>query len=348
MTRNDPVVSTFSGVRVDPSYQEIPEREAVSMRRAAVAMLAHMEELSPWRPYVLRGLLPEDVTRYSEGRGGGGSASGLADPFVELVGPSGQISGYWVPSDHSAPTPPADITWTTAHTISPRELLAFSTLSNDSIMNLRGFTHLVDGAPVQAIDSGRVTPTVTRELAEALVRAENVAFATGAASTADPFHGLSGLSLTTQASTAALIDDLIEASYVLLAAKRRPNAAFVPVNLAKKIRKLKASTGGSYLFDPNQPLAIVIGPDPDDVVPIVPLDGLPNTVGSVAYVGDFTKIVALWRYMPNGLLAMVAASDLGSTFNTDRTTLRASERLDMHVIPGFEASFRQLTGVDAS
>jgi HK97 family phage major capsid protein len=182
-----------------------------------------------------------------------------------------------------------------------------------------------------------------------VIRTENIAFATGAATNADPFQGLGQMSgFTSQASTAALVDDLIEAVFELVVAKRPPNAAFVPVRLAKKIRKLKASTGGSYLFEPDEPLAIAYGPDDDDTVPIIPLDGLPNTAGSVAYIGDFSKLVVLQRLMPNGKLLMAAESPYGGTFVTDSITIRLTERMDMAVIPGYEPSFIKLTGIDAS
>ncbi len=64
--------------------------------------------------------------------------------------------------------------------------------------------------------------------------------------------------------------------------------------------------------------------------------------------GSGRKLVVLWRIMPNGRLLMAAESAYGSTFNTDRITIRLTERLDMAVIPGYEPSFIKLTGVDAS
>jgi len=352
MTKEDRVIEIIGGgrgaVRADSpvSWQEVPEQQVPALRALADMALRQIEAKSPWRPFVTRALMPEDITRYRQGVGTGNLA--VPDPVVSIMGPSALPAGYWIKGDHTA-SPPADVTWSTVRTITPRELVTISTISNEQYKVIVGFDGIdAHGQPAIG-DRLRADPIVVGVLADAVVRTENIAFATGAATTADPFQGLGQMTgFTAQASTAALIDDLMEAVYELVAAKRPPNAAFVPIRTAKKIRKLKASTGGSYLFAPNQPLAITYGPDPDDSVPIIPLDGLPNTAGSVAYVGDFAKLVVLQRLMPNARLLMAAESSYGSTFGTDQVTVRLTERLDQAVIPGHEPSFIKLTGLDAS
>ncbi|MDQ2934078.1 MAG: phage major capsid protein [Chloroflexota bacterium] len=335
--RDDPVIAGF-GVKVAPSYQEIPEREVASMRALAAAIQRKVWAGSPWRPFVTLGLLPEDVTRYQLGRGG--SPTGV-DPTVNLTGPTGLIAGYWTRLDHAPTTPPGDVTWTATNPVTPKELLTMTTLTNENYSVLVGFEAL-DESGVPEISERTVDPIIANELAGAIIRTENLAFATGAASTADPFHGLSSMSgFSTQAATANLIDDLLDAIGTLRAAKRPPNVSFAPTNHVKKLRKLKGSTGGAYLIEPDAPLVV-------DGVPIVPLDGLANSAGSVAYVGDFRKIVVLFRYLPNGMLLMLAKSDYGSNFAVDKTSVRAIERLDQNVIPGSEPSFVKITGVDAS
>src|SRR5438034_1361649 len=94
----DPVIGSWSGGRYKADYQEVPERETDQFRLLADAVLNRIwgirnpadpsrwlfKPLSPWRRFVTSALLPEDVTRYKEGRNPGQSSA--ADPSIQIAG----------------------------------------------------------------------------------------------------------------------------------------------------------------------------------------------------------------------------------------------------------------------
>src|SRR4051794_25904159 len=105
----DPVISTIAGFKGD--YQEVPEKETAAMRALADAVLDRVwgrkdadgrwlvKPASPWRRFVTHALLPEDVTRYREGRAP--AQASAADPSIQIGGPSGQLSAFWLRTDHA-------------------------------------------------------------------------------------------------------------------------------------------------------------------------------------------------------------------------------------------------------
>jgi Phage capsid family len=93
------------------------------------------------------------------------------------------------------------------------------------------------------------------------------------------------------------------------------------------------------LFDPQQPLSI-------DGVPVVGHDGISAGGSTSFFVGDWSRVKALWRLMPNGRLVSVAYS-ADVNFNTDQTTFRLIERWDQNLTPGYGPSIVQVTAVNA-
>jgi Phage capsid family len=345
------------GVEPPPDYQEVPEGESAAMRVLADAVIARLWGVrdpddptrwrvapkSPWRRFVSASLLPEDVNRYSEGRGG--SATGV-DPTISIAGPSAQIQAFDLRSDHAAVTPPGDITWSASAAVTPRETIALATVSNEKLRDyflVDRFSAKGDLVKLRSM----INPAVPNELADALNRRSNDQFINATATApVDPRTGVvSFTGITVQPSTSVpYIDDAITAVENLRVLKRPPSVIFIPWALAKYWRLAKNSTGG-YLFDPAQPMSI-------DGVPVVGHDGIAAGTSTFFLVGDFSWVTALWRLMPNGRLVSVAVSGeavIGgaSDFADDSTTFRLIERWDQNLSPGYGPSIVKVTGVNA-
>jgi capsid protein len=336
----DPIISSLSGV---PSYQE-PEQEPDSryMRALSLAAQDQVWSRSPWRPYVTKTLLPADMTRYHESRGGAPSAT---DPSTVLAGPSVQLGSYFLPRDHTNPTPPADAVWdSNPATLQPAELIVKTTVSTERLSDSREFQRLEAGVPLRDEITGRADPSLVAALADAVMRGEDDAFAVGPGTNASPILGLSGIAgfTSTAATTTPYVDDFLGALAALKALRRSPNACFIPTGLFKLWRTAKGTGGGSYLFPPNQPLFL-------DDVPVIPLGSLANGASVPGYIGDFRSIVAMWRLLPPyGLLLSAARVMLGVTdFRDDRWTYRLIERFDLKLIPNQGPAITKITAINS-
>ena len=356
-TRPDPVVAGWSGLGTFPTmpragYQEVPEAETAAMGLLTDQVLRRLwgvrdpqnpdawlvKPLSPWRRFVTASLLPEDLTRYKEGRSGFPTGT---DPYTTIGGPSAQVAAFDLRSDHAAVTAPADITWSGTATVAPVETIALSTISDEKLGDAFTIDSL-DSAAVPVLGRSPIDPAIAHELTDALNRRSNDSFIGSVGSAADPRHGVTSYAgITSQAAgTTPYIDDAFTAVFNLRVLRRTPNVVFIPPSLAKIWRQAKGSTGGSYLFDPSQPMSI-------DGVPVVSIDGIAAGAATFFLVGDFSWVQAQWRLMANGRLAMVAKSSLGANFSTDQTTFRIAERWDANLTPGYGPSIVKVTGINA-
>lgn len=320
-------------------YQEVVGAGLTDMARDLATLVTNrIEDLNAWKKSLTRGLLPADITRYQLGR----LNASAADPTIDLGGPSGLMSAFILRSDHVAPTPPADTSWGgTTVPITPREILAVTTVPNERLTLLIGFDRIVNGAPVPN-SAVAFDPMIITAVAEAIARKEAQEFIVGAGTAVDPIAGLSlNATITATAATAApYIDDAIAAVENLRTLGRYPNAVWISASLAKIWRQAKASTGGSYLFDPAQPMSI-------DGVPVDTHFGVPSGAATYFFVGDMAKIVQLHRILPGNVLYRVDWTPDGSNFNTDQTTFRGITRWDYNVTPGYGPSIIKVTGVNA-
>jgi Phage capsid family len=354
----DPFLPGQAGIRAvapsepPPSYQEVPEGQSPALRALADAVIQRIWGIrdpndptrwlqaprSPWRRFVQASLLPEDVTKYQLGRAG--APTGV-DPTISVAGPSAQIQAFDLRSDHQNVSPPADITWTGLASITPRETIALSTISNERL----GEYFLVggidpDGDPLET--RSRVDPSIVTELADALDRRANDQFINATAT--PPTDARTGVvsfaGITSQAAISQpYIDDAIIAVESLRILKRDPTAIFVPWALAK-LWRLAKSTTGQYLFDPAEPLSI-------DGVPVVGHNGIASGASTFFLVGDWSRVKALWRLLPNGRLVSLAIS-ADANFNNFTTTFRLIERWDQNLTPGYGPSIVKVTGVAAT
>jgi len=337
--KNDPIIARLGARAVEPvSYQEVPATASPALRALSAAVTARVETMNAWKKALLRGVMPDDVVRY---RTGNRPAASMSDPTIDLGGPSAQVSAFWLRTDHAAPSIPGDITWTSKVALTPRELIAETTVSAERLMDLFTFDQITDGVPTFG-ERADMSPIVVTELADAIARAEAVAFIRGAGSTTDPIAGLaSNATITAQAAgTTPYIDDATAAVTSLRALGRYPNAILIGPSLARVWRSAKATTGGSYLFDPAAPMSI-------DGVPVYEHYGIPAGASTYAFVGDFSRVVMLHRLLPGGLLYRVDWSDLGASFATDSRTFRVFTRWDAAVTPGYGPSIVKITGINA-
>jgi Phage capsid family len=337
-------------LRAEPSYQEVPTAEAASLRALSDEIVKRIwgvqdpndpddwlvQPLSPWRQYVQASLLPADITRYQLGRGASASAP---DPTIQVTGPSGFVTAFDLRSDHVAVSPPADITWTGTATITPRETLALATISNERLTSFF-LVNRIDPNGDLVTTRSAFDPAIVNELADALNRRANVSFINSVASTTDPRTGVVSFAgiTTTAAGSQPYVADAINAVENLRSLKRYPNVIFAPWSLVKLWRLAQDTTGG-FLFDPAEPLSI-------DGVVVVGHDGISAGGSTFFLVGDFERVKALFRLMPNGRLISVAYS-ADQNFNSDQTTFRLIERWDQNLTPGYGPSIVQVTGVNA-
>lgn len=317
-----------------------------------------IEYQSPFRPFVTRVMLRSDVNRLGLSRYGG-VTGGQADPSQIIAGPSGFISAYVIPRDHSAPTPPADITWNTnPATATPAEILSQTAISDELLSNLIEITKIEHGRVTVERVPLRPDPWIVEWLARAVRNQENQEFAAGAATNADPWRGLANMAgLSTFAAGASpYIDDALKAIAKLRTALRQPNAVFVSTGLAHVMRTAKEATTNAYILPIEEPpdgWQEWIPIDPGLIVcwlrgvPVVELDGLPNG-GAVTsmYVGDFRNLIMTQRVHDGGLLARLAES-AHMDFGSDKFRYRLAENWDITLVPNQGPAIYSVTAINS-
>jgi hypothetical protein len=320
-----------------------------------------IEYNSPFRPFVTRVILRTDISRLNLSRTAG-VTGGQADPSQQIAGPSGFISAYVIPRDHSAPVPPADVTWNTnMATAQPAELLSQTAISDEQLSGAIMFDRVEAGRPAPERTPARPDPWTVGWLAKSIRDQENIEFAVGAATNADPWRGLANIAgLSTFAAGASpYIDDALKAIGKLRTAKRSPNAVFVSTGLAHVMRIAKEATTNAYILPLEDPPPLEMWPaglraiDPGLIVgwlrgvPIVELDGLPNG-GAVTsmYVGDFRNLVMTQRVLDGGILARLAES-AHMDFLSDKFRYRLAENWDLTLIPNQGGAIFSVTAINS-
>jgi hypothetical protein len=322
--------------------------------------VAYLERYSPFRPFVTRVILRSDVTRLGLDRYGS-ATSGAPKPSQIISGPSGFLTAYALPRDDSPPAAiPADVSWNNnPATATPNELLSQTAISNELLSNAIESTRIEAGRPIIEEPPARPDPWTVWWLGEAIKTQENVEFAAGAATNADPWRGLANIAgLSTFAAGASLgqMDDVLKAIAKLRAARRNPNAAFVSTGLAHVMRTAKTTTN-AYLMpfeDPPEGWADWLTIEPGLIVgwvrsvPIIELDSLPNGAGVTSlYVGDFRNIIMTQRVYAGGMLARLAES-AHMDFASDKFRYRLAESWDVTLIPNQGSAIYAVTGITAA
>lgn len=328
----------YDDPRLNPSYVT-PLQEASYLRELSLAVAQYVDGRNPWLPYVTRSGFEAEFSQYHEGRSGAPSAT---DPTTSLASVTSVGLGYFLTKDHTTPTTVTDTSWTISGTITPRECLYVVRVTDEQARDSRAFSTVANGQPVYDPILGRVDPVITQALSDGLLRTGNTAFIQGGGTTSDPITGLAGMTFLSQTATSAnLVDDFVTAAQTLRAGRRSPNAIFVSTSTYKLLRLAK-STAGELVFDPARPITIA-------ELPVVQVDGIPNSTSTYAFVGDFTTIVQMNRLLPpDGLLYRVDWSfQNASDFNTDKRTYRVISRWDIGPLPAAATAIVKVTGIVA-
>jgi Phage capsid family len=357
-----PIAQVRAG-RVDDAVRQVagdianvPE-DIAAERALAQQAVDWIEYQSPFRPFVTRVILRSDVNRLGLSRYAGSTGVGQSPASQIIAGPSGFISAYVVPLS-GVPTPPGDVTWNTnPATAQPHEILSQTSISDELLSNAMAFTTIAQGKPVIERAPVRPDPWIVDWLARSVRNQENVEFAAGAATNADPWRGLAniaGLS-TFAAGTPPYIDDALKAIAKLRTALRQPNAVFVSTGLAHIMRTAKETTNAYILpiEEPPDGWQDLIPIDPGLIVcwlrgiPVVELDGLPNGASVTSlYVGDWRNIVMTQRVLDGGILARLAES-AHMDFASDKFRYRLAENWDTTLIPNQGSAIYSVTAINS-
>ena len=314
----------------EPGYTETRQAEPPKLRRLAERAIERAWARMPWTQYVTNVVPGADVIKYLEH---GGSVGDLTESYVKIAGPSGIPSVVWVPTDGTVPTLPATITLSTGGAITARTSFVSVTLSHELDADGRSFRDVRSGQP--HIDPvGTSGTTIGDLLAEGLAIGWNESFARGTGSATSPVTGIVWLTITSTSVTGVPnYADVLNAIYAQREAYREPNVVFGSVTFCKELRKERDNDAG-LLFPPGAPLVV-------DGVPVEMLNGLNSDAHVV--LGDFEKVVVVWRLQPNGLLAMASESYLSpENFRDDKVTYTVRGRWDVGLVTGYTTSITKL------
>jgi hypothetical protein len=350
--KNDPIVQTF-GPPIRAMLGATDQLDEAFDVQLAQLATAYIEARSPWRRFVTRIPLRGDVAPSDRF---GGSAT--TDPAMNIHGPSAQPVATWRASSGAEPrwVPAADVTWGTNPTTSiPRYLGIETTLSEEELLTVAPMDAIVDGKaefttpyPVLRYDHNMlktVPPWVVKWLATGILNAENLAFAQGAGTVADPVVGLDTIAgVTTFAASGILHDDLWTAIHKLRALHRFPTVAWVSPGGGKLLRNTKGVGGGAPLFDPQRP--IVLDDGQGNPVPVLVHDGLADGAAVRAYVADGSVLVSTWKLYAQNYIARTG-QDLHPKFATDQYMLSLHEGWDLQLVPNNAAGIVRITAVNA-
>lgn len=307
---------------------------AAAERRLEAAILARLTELNP-----LRSIMPVLVDP-GELVGGHTTAEAhwVARPAWVFGAPADYPSPFWLPSDGSAPTPPAPPALVTAQ-VSPFEVVVIAEFTGEGFADLR----LLAGPPDLPVTER--SPVVASEwLAYGLALEEQRALVAGSGGVSDPVVGLgSTAGFTTRAVGAdTLVDAFVKAAADLRRIGRRPTAFLVGPSTEQALRLAKDSSG-LPLFRPDAPLRIAD-------LPVVTVYGIPAGASTVAYCGDWSATPILVRPIQadGELKPLEVRISPDFAFGSDKITIRLRERLTLAPLPGIgKTSVVQITGVNA-
>jgi hypothetical protein len=310
-----------------------------------------LEARSPWRRWVQKVPLRGDVApadRY------GGSATSY--PAQTYHGPSAQPVATWRPSNGADWVPAADITWGTNPVTAVPQTLGIETLvSEEELLTAAPMDDVVNGqavftTPLPVLRFSHdmlmtIPPWVFRTLALGMLNAENLAFAQGAGTVADPIVGLDTIAgVTTFAASGILLDDLWTGIHKLRALHRFPTVAWVSPGGGKLLRNTKGVGGGAPLLDPQRP--IVLDDGNGDPVPVLVHDGLADGAAVRAYVVDASVLISTWQLQAQNWIIR-AKGDAHAKFATDQVVLQLFERWSLQVVPNQAAGIVRITALNA-